>query len=300
MVPSAPVPPTGATAPGGGFLLVLACPDRPGIVHAVSGFLVKHGGNIRESQQFGDQLVGRFFMRIDFAIEDSHRGVDADVLRADFAAVAGEFGMEFELWEASAPYRTLIMVSRHLHCLNDLLFRASTRALQIEIPVVVSNHRDAEPLVRSHGLDFRHIPVTPDTKPAAEAALMELVDGLGIDLVVLARYMQVLSDDLCRTLSGRAINIHHSFLPSFKGAKPYHQAFDRGVKLVGATAHYVTSDLDEGPIIEQDVLRVDHSYEQDHLVRAGRDVEAQVLSRAVRWHAQSRILLNGDRTVVFR
>jgi formyltetrahydrofolate deformylase len=286
-----------ATAPAGDFVLILACPDRPGIVHAVSGFLVRHGGNILESQQFGDQLVGRFFMRIDFVVSD---GVDADTLRSEFAGVAEEFAMEFELWDATAPYRTLIMVSRHLHCLNDLLFRTSTRSLQIEIPVVVSNHPDAEALVRSYGLDFRHIPVTPETKPEAEAELLKLVDDLDIHLVVLARYMQVLSDDACRRLSGHAINIHHSFLPSFKGARPYHQAFDRGVKLVGATAHYVTGDLDEGPIIEQDVMRVDHTYDQEQLVSAGRDVEAQVLSRAVRWHSQSRVLLNGNRTVVFR
>jgi formyltetrahydrofolate deformylase len=286
-----------ATAPAGDFVLILACPDRPGIVHAVSGFLVRHGGNILESQQFGDQLVGRFFMRIDFVVSD---GVDAETLRRDFAEIAREFAMEFELWDATAPYRTLIMVSKHLHCLNDLLFRTSTRSLQIEIPVVVSNHLDAEPLVRSYGLDFRHIPVTPETKPEAEAELLGLVDDLDIHLVVLARYMQVLSDDACRRLSGHAINIHHSFLPSFKGARPYHQAFDRGVKLVGATAHYVTGDLDEGPIIEQDVMRVDHTYDQEQLVSAGRDVEAQVLSRAVRWHSQSRILLNGHRTVVFR
>ena len=286
-----------ATAPAGDFVLILACPDRPGIVHAVSGFLVRHGGNILESQQFGDQLVGRFFMRIDFVVSD---GVDADTLRSDFAGIAEEFAMEFELWDATAPYRTLIMVSKHLHCLNDLLFRTSTRSLQIEIPVVVSNHLDAEPLVRSYGLDFRHIPVTPETKPEAEAELLGLVDDLDIHLVVLARYMQVLSDDVCRRLSGHAINIHHSFLPSFKGARPYHQAFDRGVKLVGATAHYVTDDLDEGPIIEQDVMRVDHTYDQEQLVSAGRDVEAQVLSRAVRWHSQSRVLLNGNRTVVFR
>jgi len=286
-----------ATAPAGDFVLILACPDRPGIVHAVSGFLVRHGGNILESQQFGDQLVGRFFMRIDFVVSQA---IDADTLRRDFAGIAEEFAMEFELWHATAPYRTLIMVSKHLHCLNDLLFRTSTRSLQIEIPVVVSNHPDAEPLVRSYGLDFRHIPVTPETKPEAEAELLRLVDDLDIHLVVLARYMQVLSDDACRRLSGHAINIHHSFLPSFKGARPYHQAFDRGVKLVGATAHYVTGDLDEGPIIEQDVMRVDHSYDQEQLVAAGRDVEAQVLSRAVRWHSQSRVLLNGNRTVVFR
>jgi formyltetrahydrofolate deformylase len=281
----------------GDYVLILSCPDRPGIVHAVTGYLVEHGGNIVESQQFGDRLTDRFFMRIAFTTEETQ---DPAVLRAAFEPVARLFGMDYELWAASAPYRTLIMVSKHLHCLNDLLFRASTGALQVEIPVVVSNHRDAEPLVRSYGLEFLHIPVTADTKADAERRLMEVVDETGTDLVVLARYMQVLSDDLCRRLSGRAINIHHSFLPSFKGAKPYHQAFDRGVKLVGATAHYVTADLDEGPIIEQDVLRVDHTYDQDQLVAAGRDVEAQVLSRAVRWHSQSRVLLNGERTVVFR
>lgn len=281
----------------GDYVLILSCPDRPGIVHAVTGYLVEHGGNIVESQQFGDRLTDRFFMRIGFTTD---QGPDPATLRAEFEPVAQRFGMEYELWAAAAPYRTLIMVSKHLHCLNDLLFRASTGALQVEIPVVVSNHRDAEPLVRSYGIDFLHLPVTPDTKADAEGRLMEVVDETGADLVVLARYMQVLSDDLCRQLSGRAINIHHSFLPSFKGARPYHQAFDRGVKLVGATAHYVTADLDEGPIIEQDVLRVDHSYDQEQLVAAGRDVEAQVLSRAVRWHSQSRVLLNGDRTVVFR
>jgi formyltetrahydrofolate deformylase len=286
-----------ATAPAGDFVLVLTCPDRPGVVHAVSGFLVQHGGNIVESQQFGDRLTGTFFMRIDFAVSEPTR---PDDLRRDFAEVAARFGMTFELWDARAPYRTLIMVSKHLHCLNDLLFRHSTGALQIAIPVVVSNHLDAEPLVRSHGLDFVHVPVTPETKPRAEDQLRELIEKHGVHLVVLARYMQVLSDQLCSELSGRAINIHHSFLPSFKGAKPYHQAFDRGVKLVGATAHYVTADLDEGPIIEQDVVRVDHNYNQEQLVTAGRDVEAHVLSRAVRWHAESRVLLNGHRTVVFR
>jgi formyltetrahydrofolate deformylase len=283
--------------PLGDFVLRLVCPDRPGIVHAVTGWLGEHGGNIVESQQFGDALVGRFFMRIGFTVD---RPTVAGELRSDFARVAERFGMEFELWNSRAPYRTLIMVSKHLHCLNDLLFRASTRSLQIEIPAVVSNHRDAEPLVRSYGLDFHHIPVTAETKVAAEKELVGLVDGLGIDLVVLARYMQVLSDETCRSLSGRAVNIHHSFLPSFKGARPYHQAFDRGVKLVGATAHYVTADLDEGPIIEQDVVRVDHASGQDDLVAAGRDVEAQVLARAVSWHSQSRVMLNGNRTVVFR
>ena len=279
------------------FVLTLSCPDRPGIVHAVSGYLVDQGANIVESQQFGDRLTHRFFMRIAFATEAA---TEPGALRAAFGPTAERFGMHFELWAADAPYRTLIMVSKHLHCLNDLLFRASTGAVQIDVPAVVSNHPDAGPLVRSYGIDFHHVPVTSATKADAEERLMEIVEETGSHLVVLARYMQVLSDDLCRRLSGRAINIHHSFLPSFKGARPYHQAFDRGVKLVGATAHYVTADLDEGPIIEQDVLRVDHGYDQDQLVAAGRDVEAQVLSRAVRWHAQSRVLLNGDRTVVFR
>ena len=284
--------------PVGDFVLTIVCEqDRPGIVHAVTSFLLRHGGNIRESQQFGDALQGRFFMRIDFEVAEP---VDADTLRADFEATAAEFGMQYEIWAAAAPYRTLIMVSKHLHCLNDLLFRTSTGELQIDVPVVVSNHPDAEALVKSYGIEFRHIPVTPETKADAEAELMQLVEERGIHLVVLARYMQILSDGLCRELSGRAINIHHSFLPSFKGARPYHAAFDRGVKLVGATAHYVTADLDEGPIIEQDVTRVDHTHSPEQLVAAGRDVEAQVLSRAVRWHAQTRVLLNGNRTVVFR
>jgi formyltetrahydrofolate deformylase len=236
-------------------------------------------------------------MRIDFEVPQR---TTADALRADFGATATEFGMDYELWSAAAPYRTLIMVSKQLHCLNDLLFRQTTGTLQIEVPAVVSNHPDAEPLVKSYGIDFHHIPVSPDTKQDAEAQLLGLVDDLGIHLVVLARYMQILSDDLCRTLSGRAINIHHSFLPSFKGARPYHAAFDRGVKLVGATAHFVTGDLDEGPIIEQDVVRVDHTHTPEQLVAAGRDVEASVLARAVAWHSQTRVLLNGNRTVVFR
>jgi formyltetrahydrofolate deformylase len=284
--------------PVGDFVLTIVCEeDRPGIVHAVTSFLMRHGGNIRESQQFGDALQGRFFMRMDFEVAEA---IDIDALRADFEPTAAEFGMQFELWSATAPYRTLIMVSKQLHCLNDLLFRTSTGELQIEVPIVVSNHPDAEALVKSYGIEFRHILVTPETKPEAEAELMRLVEERGIHLVVLARYMQILSDGLCRRLSGKAINIHHSFLPSFKGARPYHAAFDRGVKLVGATAHYVTADLDEGPIIEQDVTRVDHTHSPDQLVTAGRDVEAQVLSRAVRWHSQTRVLLNGNRTVVFR
>ncbi len=283
--------------PSGDFVLVLSCPDRPGIVHDVSGFLVKRAGNILESHQFDDQQTGRFFMRIDFEIPGPAM---AEELRVEFAPVAAQYDMEYEVWDAKAPYRTLIMVSKQLHCLNDLLFRWSTGTLQIEIPAVVSNHPDAQKLCDLYGLPFHHIPVTADTKNEAERRLLSLIEENGVHVTVLARYMQVLSDDLCRTLAGRVINIHHSFLPSFKGAKPYHQAYERGVKLVGATAHYVTADLDEGPIIEQDIVRVDHSYNQDQLVAAGRDVEAQVLSRAVRWHSESRVLVNGNRTVVFR
>src|ERR671914_2312231 len=290
-----------ATAPSGDFVLVLTCPDRPGVVHAVSGFLVGHGGNIIESQQFGDRLTGRFFMRLDFEVPGTGaEQITAEELRRDFADVAARFDMSYELWDARAPYRTLIMVSKHLHCLNDLFFRYSTGSLQIEIPAVVSNHLDAEPLVRAHGLDFVHVPVTPETKPRAEDQLRELVEKHGIHLVVLARYMQVLSDELCAELSGRAINIHHSFLPSFKGAKPYHQAHARGVKLVGATAHYVTPDLDEGPIIEQEVIRIDHTFDPRALSTVGQDAEALALSRAVRWHTEQRVLLNGHSTVVFR
>jgi formyltetrahydrofolate deformylase len=289
--------------PASEYVLTVDCPDGPGIVHAVSGFLVHHAGNILESQQFGDRLSNRFFMRVRFETLRAQRPLDQggiDVLRRDFVQVAERYGMTWQLWDAAAPYRALIMVSRFGHCLNDLLFRWSIGSLQIEVPAVVSNHPDLEPLARAYGIPFHHVPVTPGTKAEAEERLMELVDSLGIHLVVLARYMQVLSDDLCKRLDGRAINIHHSFLPSFKGARPYQQAFERGVKLVGATAHYVTTDLDEGPIIEQDVTRVDHSATSEQLAAAGRDVECQVLSRAVRWHAETRILRNGNRTVVFR
>jgi formyltetrahydrofolate deformylase len=279
------------------FVLTLTCPDRPGIVHAVSGFLVDHGGNIAESQQFGDSLEQRFFMRVRFTVA---AGTTVDQLRGAFAATAARFAMHAEIRQARAPYRTLVLVSKFSHCLNDLLYRWRSGELQIEPVAVVSNHRDCEALTASYGVPFEHVPVTPETKPESEAAILDLVDRLDVDLVVLARYMQILSDDTCRRLEGRAINIHHSFLPSFKGAKPYHQAFEHGVKLVGATAHYVTADLDEGPIIEQDVTRVDHRFDATELVTAGRDVEAHVLSRAVRWHTESRVLLNGNRTVVFR
>ena len=281
------------------FVLTLTCPDRAGIVHAVTGLLVEQRGNILESQQFSDLAENRFFMRVRFAVE----GAGAETLerlRSAFVPVAERWGMTWELWDAGAPYRTLILVSKFSHCLNDLLFRWSSGSLQIDVVGVVSNHPDCERLVASYGVPYHHVPVTADTKADAEKRLLELVDDEGVDLVVLARYMQVLSDDTCRRLTGKAINIHHSFLPSFKGARPYHQAFDRGVKLVGATAHYVTGDLDEGPISEQDVMRVDHRFDAAELAAAGRDVESQVLSRAVRWHAESRVLLNGSKTVVFR
>ena len=289
-------PATPSPAPTTDVALALACADRPGLVAAVSGFVFERGGNITESQQYGDTLTGDFFMRVDFADEG---GVGLEQLREDFAQVAERHAMTWQMHDARRPLRTLVMVSRFGHCLNDLLFRQSTGSLQVEIPAIVSNHRDLEGLAASYGIPFHHVPVTAQTKPEAEARLLEIVDEHDVELVVLARYMQVLSDGLARRMAGQVINIHHSFLPSFKGAKPYHQAHRRGVKLIGATAHYVTPELDEGPIIEQDVARVDHRLAPDALVTAGRDVEARVLARAVGWHAESRVLLHGERTVVF-
>ncbi|MBC7631178.1 MAG: formyltetrahydrofolate deformylase [Flavobacterium sp.] len=277
------------------YVLTLTCADRPGLVRAVSSFLDEHGCDIVESQQFDDVTGEEFYMRVQFRAVDGKVGA----LREGFADVAARHEMTWALVDSTVPFRTLIMVSKFGHCLNDLLYRHSTGTLNIVIPAIVSNHRDHERLADAFDVPFFHVPVTADTKPAAEAELLRLVDDLEIDLVVLARYMQVLSDDLTKQLDGRAINIHHSFLPSFKGARPYHQAFDRGVKLIGATAHYVTPDLDEGPIIEQDVARVDHRTTADQMVRAGRDVEATVLSRAVRWHAESRLLHGRNRVVVF-
>ncbi|MER5964384.1 formyltetrahydrofolate deformylase [Streptomyces sp. NPDC002057] len=278
------------------YVLTLSCPDKQGIVHAVSSYLFITGCNIEDSQQFGDRDTGLFFMRVHFSAEAP---VDVDKLRASFAAVGDAFVMDWQINRADERMRVVLMVSKFGHCLNDLLFRSRIGALPVEIVAVVSNHTDFEELVGSYGLPFRHIPVTKDTKADAEAELLELVREQDVELVVLARYMQVLSDDLCKQLSGRIINIHHSFLPSFKGAKPYHQAHTRGVKLIGATAHYVTADLDEGPIIEQEVERVGHEVTPDQLVAIGRDVECQALARAVKWHAEHRILLNGRRTVVF-
>lgn len=283
-------------AAGREFVLTVSCPEAPGIVFAVSSFLVQQHGNISQSQQFDDRLSDTFFMRVQFSVVDG----DLAQLRERFGRVAQAFQMSWQIHDAGTPTRTLLLVSRFGHCLNDLLYRARIGALNVEIAGVVSNHRDFEDIVTTYGVPFYHVPVTPDTKLEAEARLLGLVDELDIDLVVLARYMQVLSDDLCTKLEGKVINIHHSFLPSFKGAKPYHQAHARGVKLIGATAHYVTADLDEGPIIEQDAARVEHSLEPDELVAAGRDVEVQVLARAVAWHTEHRVLLGQNRTVVFR
>ncbi|MCR4520670.1 MULTISPECIES: formyltetrahydrofolate deformylase [Bosea] len=278
-------------------ILTLSCEDRPGIVHAVSGVLYRHGCNILESAQFSDPRDGRFFMRVAFAAGERF---DEAAFRREFDGIAGTFRMDWDTVDAAAPARVLLMVSRFGHCLNDLLFRQATGNLNIEIPAIVSNHRDFEALAKSYGIPFHYLPVTPATKAEQEARLLEIVAETNSSLVVLARYMQVLSNDLCRALDGRAINIHHSFLPSFKGAKPYHQAYDRGVKLIGATAHYVTPDLDEGPIIDQDVGRADHSLAPDDLVSAGRDIEAVVLARALRLHIERRVMLAGRRTVIFR
>jgi formyltetrahydrofolate deformylase len=295
------------TRPAAPFVLTLACPERPGIVHAVTRFLAERAFDIVEHQQFDDHVSGTLFLRTAFRPGDGAgdngrgggNGFTPESLTAEFAAVAGGFGMTFEIHDAK-PQRLLVMVSRFGHCLNDLIFRWRAGSLGADIAVVVSNHEDLRPMAEAAGLAFIHVPVTAATKPEAERRLLELVEEYNADLVVLARYMQVLSDGLCKTLRGRAINIHHSFLPGFKGAKPYHQAYDRGVKLVGATAHYVTADLDEGPIIEQEVFRVDHSLDPESLVTVGRDAEALALSRAVKWHSEHRVLLNNTRTVVFR
>jgi formyltetrahydrofolate deformylase len=278
------------------FILTLSCPDKPGIVYSVSSFLVQHSANIIDSQQYGEPDGGLFFMRVHFSVPPPGRPVAE--LERDFSWVAGSFHMSWRLHGATERIRTLLMVSQLGHCLNGLLFRWQSGSLPVDITGVVSNHETYRDLTESYKLPYHYIPVTPDTKPAAEAALMSLIDETKTQLVVLARYMQILSPEVCKRVEGRMINIHHSFLPSFKGAKPYHQAFAKGVKLVGATAHYVTPDLDEGPIIEQGLVRVDHSYTPERLVEAGRDVEAQVLARAVTWHAEHRVLLNGNRTVV--
>lgn len=277
------------------WVLSLSCPDGPGIVHAVSGALAAAGGNITESQQFGDADTGLFFMRVEVASDAGRAAIEAAL-----APVAQDFSMTWRLDEAGRPMRTIVMVSKAAHCLNDILFREREGSLPVEVVAVVGNHPDLADLAEFYGKPFHHIPVAAGDKAAAEDRLLALVQDLDAELVVLARYMQILSPELCAALEGRAINIHHSFLPSFKGARPYFQAHDRGVKLIGATAHYVTSDLDEGPIIEQEVDRVDHTFTPATLTATGADVERRTLTRAVRWHAEHRVLLNGHRTIVFR
>ena len=278
------------------YILTLSCPDQRGIVHAVSGFLLERGGNIEEAAQYNDHDTGLFFMRVQFACADA----GAEALREQIGTLAARFDMRWQLHAAAQPMRAVIFVSKEGHCLNDLLFRWKSGLLPLDIRAIVSNHRDFYQLAASYNVPFHHIAVNKANKAQAEERQLEIIDGEGAELVVLARYMQVLSDAMCQRLAGRAINIHHSFLPSFKGAKPYYQAHDRGVKLIGATAHYVTADLDEGPIIEQDVARVDHSLTVEELTAIGRDTESQVLARAVKWHGEHRVLVNGQRTVVFR
>ena len=288
------------------FVLTLSCRDTQGIVHAVSGLLFEAHCNIVDSQQFGDVLAsdatGLFFMRVHFEAPEALASVA--LLRDRFEPVRERFGMSLAVHATAQRPRLLLMVSRHGHCLNDLLFRCRSGQLNADVVAVVSNHPDFAALCAAGGVPFHHLPLSqgaaPEVKRAQEQAVQRLVEALQIDLVVLARYMQILSAGFCGFLAGRAINIHHSFLPSFKGAKPYYQAHDRGVKLIGATAHYVTAELDEGPIIEQDVERVDHSLGPEDFTAVGRDVESVVLARAVRWHVEHRVLVNGRKTVVFR
>lgn len=278
------------------YILTLSCPDRMGIVHAVSGFLLEQNANIEEAAQHQAADTGWFFMRVQFGCA-SHT---LSELRDRLSVFATPFQMQAALHRADQPMPCVIMVSKEGHCLNDLLFRWQSKQLHIDIRAIISNHEVYRPLAAGYGLPFHHIAVTKHSKPEAEAAQLRIIEEVGAELVVLARYMQILSDGMCKELQGRAINIHHSFLPSFKGARPYHQAHERGVKLIGATAHYVTSDLDEGPIIEQDVTRASHADTVQQLVARGKDTETQVLARAVRWHSEHRVLLNGHKTVVFQ
>jgi len=281
------------------YILTIQCPDGIGVQAAVMGFLAGHQAFITESHSYGDPLTGRFFMRVVYRA--GHPTMpDLDTMKAHFQTVATNFGMDWALQDATRPPRVLIAVSRFGHCMNDLLHRWNTGQLHIDVPAIVSNHEDMRDLAEWHGIPYHYLPVTPETKAEQEHRLLDLVNEHQIDLVVLARYMQVLSQDLSAALSGRCINIHHSFLPSFKGARPYHQAHSRGVKIIGATAHYVTANLDEGPIIEQEVMRVDHTKTREELVRMGRDVETVALARAVRWHCEHRVFMNDNKTVVFK
>ena len=278
------------------FVLTVTCPSTRGIVAAISGYLAEKGCNIIDSSQFDDLETGRFFMRVGFVSEQAAK---RDDLIKDLKPIADRFSMETGIHDQSERMKVMLMVSRFGHCLNDILYRWRIGALPIDIVGVVSNHFDYQKVVVNHDIPFHHIPVTRENKPEAEAKIMELAENTGTELVVLARYMQVLSDTMCEKMSGRIINIHHSFLPSFKGANPYKQAYQRGVKLIGATAHYVTADLDEGPIIEQDIASVTHAQSPGDYVSLGRDVEARVLSRAIHAHIHRRVFLNGNRTIVF-
>ena len=276
------------------FIVTLSCIDRPGIVHAISGGLLGAGCNITESQQFLSPETGTFFMRIEVATEQSLAQI-----RAGLAPIRDDFHMALRVDDGAKRTRTMLMCSKAGHALNDLLFAQRAGTLPIDVPVIVSNHLDLKPMADFYGVEFVHLPVTKENKSQAEAELLSIADKHDIELVVLARYMQILSDSLCERMEGRVINIHHSFLPSFKGAKPYHQAYARGVKLIGATAHYVTADLDEGPIIDQEVTHVSHTRTAEQLVELGRSVEGRTLTRAVQWHAEHRVMLDGQRTIVF-
>jgi formyltetrahydrofolate deformylase len=278
------------------YILTLSCPDRMGIVHAVSGFLLDNGSNIEEAGQYNDPDTGLFFMRVQFACDKRSHAE----LHTELRSFAEPFQMDYKLHATSAPMPTVIMVSKEGHCLNDLLFRCKSGLLPIDVRAIISNHREFYQLAASYNIPFHHLPLTSATKEHVEAKQLEIIAAENAELVVLARYMQILSNNMCQQLAGRAINIHHSFLPSFKGAKPYYQAHQRGVKLIGATAHYVTADLDEGPIIEQDVARADHSKTVENLTAMGRDTESQVLARAVKWHSEHRVLINGHKTVIFK
>ncbi len=284
------------------FVLTLSCPDRPGIVHAVAGYLHGSGCNILDSQQFADVISNHFFMRVQVEVLGGAPPPDGAALRAGFLPIADEFGMDWDLHDLSIRPRVLIMVSKEGHCLNDLLYRREAEALGIDVPLVVGNHPDLARLAAGHGVPFEHVPVgtDPAARAEAEARLLDLVSAHRIDFVVLARYMRILSAQVCEKLAGRIINIHHSFLPSFRGARPYQQAWEYGVKVIGATAHYVTAELDEGPVIDQEVARVEHNASPAQLVALGRDTERVALARAVRWHAEHRILLHGRRTVIFK
>lgn len=287
------------TTRGATYILKVACPGTRGIVAAIGNFLADRGGNITEMAQYDDDDQGRYFSRVVFRT-DTHPAPTLPELREAFRATAARFDMDWEMRAQDDKPRVLIMVSKFDHCLEDLLYRQRTGEMPMTITAVVSNHEALRALVERHDIPYHVLPITPESKAEQEAKLLALVDATQSELVVLARYMQVLSDALCRQLTGRAINIHHSFLPGFKGAKPYHQAFDRGVKLIGATAHYVTGDLDEGPIIEQSVQLVDHTYGPERLVAAGRDSEKLALAHALKYHLESRVFLNGNKTVVFK